>query len=57
MAGATTRPDPEKASEPKKGDPNTVPANEAAGKKPSNAVRDGMKGSGGNTVKNGHGRW
>lgn len=57
MAGATTRPDPEKASEPKKGDPNTVPANEAAGKKPSNAVRDGMKGSGGNAVKNGHGRW
>lgn len=56
MAGATTRPDPDKMSDPKKGDPNTVPANQAAGKKPSNTARDGAK-DGGNAVKNGHGRW
>lgn len=56
MAGATERPNPEKLSEPKKGDPNTVPANQAAGSKPRNVSRDGAK-DGGNSVPNGHGRW
>lgn len=56
MAGATTRPDIDKMSEAKKGDPNTVPANQPAGKKPGNPVRGGDK-VGGNAVKNGHGRW
>lgn len=56
MAGATTRPDPEKLSEAKKGDPNTTPANTPAGPAPRKSSRDGAK-EGGNVVKNGHGRW